>query len=241
MSSDEAREETPAVETPETTQVAGLDAEAAEKDQDEVDSREADEADPGEPDEDQSEDLIEDLIEERSEEDPRLGRFLLLGSAGLAAAALIVAAVFGIQWWVASSDDNLPLAQARDEVVREAGIAVRAYTEMDYRNLDAFFQKQIDVSAPEMQNQIKNIEQTYRQAMTDAKTQVTTTVQEVGVEELNEHEGKASLLAAISTLVTKEGQQQVAKPLRLEVQMTRVGQDWKVSSIGSVPVVTGGQ
>ncbi|TVT45824.1 hypothetical protein FNH05_20325 [Amycolatopsis rhizosphaerae] len=181
------------------------------------------------------------MLEERSEEDPRLGRFLLLGSAGLAAAALIVAAVFGIQWWVASSDDNLPLAQARDEVVHDAGIAVRAYTELDYSNLDAFFQKQLDVSAPEMQNQIKNIEQTYRQAMTDAKTKVTTTVQEIGVEELNEHEGKASLLAAISTLVTKDGQPQVAKPLRLEVQMTRVGQDWKVSSIGSVPVVTGGQ
>ncbi|WP_414637616.1 hypothetical protein [Amycolatopsis sp.] len=168
-------------------------------------------------------------------------RYLVLGTATLAAAALIVAAVFGIQWWSASGDDNLALAQARDDVVKAGTVAVKAYTELDYTNPDAYFQKQIDVSTTDLQTQLKNSEQTYRQAMTDAKTKVATTVQDIGVEELDVHEGKASFLAAISTLVTKEGQQPVVKPLRLEVQMTRVGTDWKVSSIGSVPLVSSGQ
>ncbi|KAA9162995.1 hypothetical protein FPZ12_010470 [Amycolatopsis acidicola] len=166
---------------------------------------------------------------------------MVLGTATLALAALIVAAIFGIQWWSASGDDNLALAQARDAVVQQGTVAVKAYTELDYTNPDAYFQKQIDVSTADLQTQLKNSEQTYRQAMTDAKTKVTTTVQDIGVEELDDHQGKASFLAAISTLVTKEGQQPVVKPLRLEVQMTRVGADWKVSSIGSVPLVSSGQ
>ncbi|SFJ14870.1 hypothetical protein [Amycolatopsis sacchari] len=168
-------------------------------------------------------------------------RYLLWGSAALAAAALIVAAVFGIQWWSASGDDDVALAKARDDVSRQGAVAVKAFTELDYTNPDAYFQRQLDVSTPEYQTQIKNTEQTYRQAMTDAKTKVTTTVQDIGVEELDNHQGKASFLAAIVTQVTKEGQQPVAKPLRLEVQLTRVGQDWKVSQIGSVPLVSSGQ
>jgi Mce-associated membrane protein len=170
-----------------------------------------------------------------------LGRYLVLATAGLSAAALIVAAVFGIQWWVAAGNDNLALAQAREQVVRDGGVAVKAYTELDYTNPDAYFQKVLAVSTSDMQNLMKNSEQSYRQSMTDAKTKVTTTVQDIGVEELDDHGGKASFLAAVSTLVTVGTQQPVAKPLRLEVQMTRVGQDWKVSGISSVPLVSSGQ
>ncbi|NIH85695.1 hypothetical protein [Amycolatopsis granulosa] len=176
-------------------------------------------------------------------EDPaaeaKRGRYLVLGSAALAAAALIVAAIFGIQWWVASADDNLALAQARDDVTKAGTTAVKAYTELDYTNPDAYFAQQKAVSTQELADQISATEQNYRQAMADARTKVTTTVQDVGVEELNLHEGKASVLAAISTTITKEGAQPAAKSLRLEVQMTRVGDDWKVSGIGSVPLVSG--
>ncbi|GAB3580557.1 hypothetical protein GCM10027445_51060 [Amycolatopsis endophytica] len=169
----------------------------------------------------------------------RTGRYLVLGSAALALAGLIVAAVFGIQWWVAAADDNLDLAQAREDVIRTGNTAVKAYTELDYTDPDAYFARQKAVSTQELADQITATEQNYRQAMTDAKTKVTTTVQEIAVEELDLHGGKASFLAAISTLVAKEGAQPAAKPLRLEVQMTRVGDEWKVSGIGSVPLVSG--
>lgn len=169
----------------------------------------------------------------------RTPRYLVLATAALAVAALVVAAVFGVQWWVASADDNLALAQARDDVVKSGTTAIKAYTELDYTNPDAYFARQKAVSTQELADQITATEQNYRQAMTDAKTKVTTTVQDIAVEELDLHGGKASFLAAISTLVAKEGVQPVAKPLRLEVQMTKVGEDWKVSGIGSVPLVSG--
>ncbi|MFD4254749.1 hypothetical protein [Amycolatopsis thermoflava] len=169
----------------------------------------------------------------------KLGRYLVLGTAALAAAALIVAGIFGVQWWVASADDNLALAQARDDVVKAGNAAVKAYTELDYTNPDAYFAQQKAVSTQDLVDQITASEQNYRQAMAAAKTKVTTTVQDIGVEELDLHGGKASFLAAISTLVAQEGAQPAAKPLRLEVQMTRVGDEWKVSGIGSVPLVSG--
>ncbi|MGW4592611.1 hypothetical protein [Amycolatopsis thermoflava] len=169
----------------------------------------------------------------------KLGRYLVLGTAALAAAALIVAGIFGVQWWVASADDNLALAQARDDVVKAGTAAVKAYTELDYTNPDAYFAQQKAVSTQDLVDQINASEQNYRQAMAAAKTKVTTTVQDIGVEELDLHGGKASFLAAISTLVAQEGAQPAAKPLRLEVQMTRVGDEWKVSGIGSVPLVSG--
>ena len=177
--------------------------------------------------------------EEHPGQASNLGRYLVIGTGAFAVAALVVAAVFGIGWWVSSSSDDVALAQAREDVVRAGGIAVKAYTELDYTDPDAYFAKQLAISTGDMQTQIKNSEQTYRQAMVDAKTKVTTTVQDIGVEELDNREGKASFLAAINTVVAKEGQQPVTKPLRLEVQMTRVGQDWKVSGIGSVPLVGG--
>lgn len=179
-------------------------------------------------------------VADRTEDGSR-GRYLVLGTGALAAAALIVAAVFGVQWWTASGNDNLALAQARDQVVQQGATAVKAYTELDYTNPDAFFNKVISVSTPDMQTLMKNSEDNYRQSLAQAKTKVTTTVQDIGVEELDDHAGKASFLAAISTLVTKDGQAPVAKPLRLEVQMTRDGQDWKVSGISSVPLVSSGQ
>ncbi|HEV7979409.1 hypothetical protein [Amycolatopsis sp.] len=171
-------------------------------------------------------------------------RWVLLGSAAFALAALIAAAVFGIQWWVSASDDNAALASAREDVVRVGGAAVKAYTEVDFENMDAFFARQKEVSDPKMRDQLTSLEPTYRKSLDTAKTKVKTTIQDIAVEELNDHEGKANFLAAITTDLT-QGAQHSTKSLRLEVQMSRIdengGQVWKLSGIGDVPLVAAGQ
>ena len=172
--------------------------------------------------------------------DSHLGRYLVIGTAALAAAALIVAAVFGIQWWVLSGNDNLELAQARDRVSQTAVTAVHAYVDIDYTTLDAYFQRAIGVSDSDLGNQLRTSETNYRKGITDAQTKVTdSTVLDVGVEELNMHDGKASVLAAVRYVVSVKGQQPATKLQRMELQMSKVGPDWKVSGIGSVPMVGG--
>ena len=167
-------------------------------------------------------------------------RVLVLGAAALALAALIAAAIFGIMWWAAASDDNADLAASREAVVKAGTNALKAYTEVDYTDLDGFFARQKAVSDDKMGQQIDQSAPTFRKALSDAKTKVTTDVQDIAVEELDDHEGKASFLAAIATTVT-QGDKSSAKPLRLEVSMTRVGGEWKLSGIDSVPLVAAGQ
>jgi Mce-associated membrane protein len=167
-------------------------------------------------------------------------RILVLGAAALALAALIAAILFGVMWWVAANDDNADLAASRESVVKAGTNALKAYTEVDYQDLDGFFARQKSVSDATMSQQIDQSAPTFRKALSDAKTKVTTDVQDIAVEELDDHEGKASFLAAIATTVT-QGDKSSAKPLRLEVSMTRVGDEWKLSGIDSVPLVAAGQ
>lgn len=167
-------------------------------------------------------------------------RTLVLGAAALALAGLIAAAIFGVQWWVAAADDNAGLAASREAVVKAGTNALKAYTEVDYQDLDGFFTRQKAVSDETMAQQITQSEPTFRKALADAKTKVATDVQDIAVEELDDHEGKASFLAAINTTVT-QGDKSSAKALRLEVSMTRVGTDWKLSGIDNVPLVAAGQ
>lgn len=130
-------------------------------------------------------------------------RILVLGAAALALAALIAAALFGIQWWAAASDSNAGLAASREAVVKAGTNALKAYTEVDYQDLDGFFARQKSVSDATMSQQIDQSAPTFRKALSDAKTKVTTDVQDIAVEELDDHEGKASFLAAIATTVTQ--------------------------------------
>lgn len=186
-------------------------------------------------------DEVVDEVETEERAGGGFSRYSLLGSAGLAAAALIVAAVFGVQWWVASGDDDVALAQARDDVVKAGTKAVNAFIDADYTQVDAYFQRQLDISDPSYQAQLKSSQAAVRQGLIDSKTKISDTRVDIGVEELNEHDGKATFLAAVGYVVNQEGQQPVPKLERLEVGMTRVGQDWKVTGIGSVPAITSGQ
>lgn len=168
-------------------------------------------------------------------------RYLVLGSAGLAAAALIVASVFGIQWWMSSNDGNVALAQTRDAVTKAGTNAVLAFIDADYTQVDAYFQRQLDIADPSFRAQLSSSQAATRQGLIDSKTKITGTTVEIGVEELNEHDGKATFLAAVGYVVNHEGQPPAPKQERLEVGMTRVGQDWKVTGIESVPTITSGQ
>ncbi|MBK1784059.1 hypothetical protein JHE00_06915 [Prauserella sp. ASG 168] len=169
---------------------------------------------------------------------------MVFGSAAFAAAAFVVAVVFGIMWWAASSGDNADIASSREDAVRVAGQAVTAFTEVDHENLDEYFNRQKSMATEDFKAQITEAEQTYRKAIADAGTKVVSTVQDVAVDELNEREGKATALATVSTQVTR-GEEQGTKTLRLEVQLIRVDdngeQVWKVAQVGDVPVAATSQ
>jgi Mce-associated membrane protein len=177
--------------------------------------------------------------DDAARKDARSKRLVFAGGA-LAVAAFLAAALFGGLWWAASADDEVDLAQARDEVVRVGRSAVKAFTELDYRNPDQFFDRALQVSTGDVRKQIEDSREANKKTLLEAKTVTTTKVLDLAVDELNEHEGKARFLAALQIEV-RQGEKSTVKPIRVECEMTRVEQDgeqaWKLSGIGPVPVV----
>ncbi|MFF0147209.1 Mce-associated membrane protein [Amycolatopsis sulphurea] len=167
-------------------------------------------------------------------------RAWLFGTGAFALAAFVVAVVFGVLWWSSATGGDAGLARSRDAVAQAGTDAVLAYTEVDYQHLDDYFTRQKEVSTSDMAQQIDRARPNYAKALTDQKVKVTTSVQDLAVEELDDHEGKAGFLAAITT-DTDAGGQHGTKALRLEVSMTRVGDVWKLSGIDNVPLVAAGQ
>lgn len=167
-------------------------------------------------------------------------RILLWGSAALAVAAFAVAAVFGVMWWIAATGEGTPVAEAREDVTKAASNAVTAFTELDYENTDEYFERQKAVAAEEFRDEIVELEDVFTEAITEAETKVVSTIQDVGVSELNEHEGSASVLVTVRNEVT-QGDEEAVKYLRLEAQMTRTedDQEWKLAGVAEVPPVAG--
>ncbi|WP_019818434.1 hypothetical protein [Saccharomonospora saliphila] len=169
--------------------------------------------------------------------------WLVLGSTAAAAAAFVVAAVFGTLWWFASTSDEAEIATTRDRVTDAVRDSVVAFTELDHAKPDEFIARQKRVVTDTMREEIEQTEQRYREVLSQAGTKVTSTVQEVAIEELNVHEGKAGALATVRNDVSS-GERQVSKTMRLTVTMQRVDEDgeqvWKLANIGQVPVVGAG-
>jgi len=170
-----------------------------------------------------------------------LPRRLMFGAAALALAAFIVAAVFGVMWLFAATGDDAELASSRDGVSEDAAEAIQAVTEIDYKNPDQFFERSKAVSTEDFGKQLTQAEDQFRELLSKAQTQVETNVQDVAVQELNDHEGTATFLAVVSTHITQQ-KNETTKVLRLKGQMKREaeGDDWKLAGMGQVPVVGSG-
>ncbi|MEU3273690.1 hypothetical protein ABZ639_22860 [Saccharomonospora sp. NPDC006951] len=169
-------------------------------------------------------------------------KWLTFGSAALALAALVTAVYFGISWWVTSGKEASGVAAEREDVVRSTGTAVVALTELDFEDPDAYFQRQREIATGDLLEQMNQNADQYRKTIAEAKTKVVSTVQDVGVQELDVSEGKASVLATVRTEVA-QGEQKGTKVLRLELEMVRVDDKgtWKLSNIGEVPIAQAGQ
>lgn len=171
----------------------------------------------------------------------RFPRRLLYGTAALALASIIVAAVFGVMWLVAGSGDDAELASSRDDVSDSAADAIKAVTEIDYKDPDQFFERSKAVSTDDFGKQLTQAKDQFRKALEKAQTRVKTNVNDVAVQDLNNHEGTATFLAVVSTHISQQDDN-ATKVLRLKGKMERSSDDegWKLAGMSQVPVVGNG-
>lgn len=165
-------------------------------------------------------------------------RNMFLLALAVSIGAFVVAAVFGVLWWTAAAGDESETAATRDEVIVASSEAIRAFTEFDEQNPDAFRESQLAIANEDMKAQIEQSWPKLREAIVKGKRSATTTIFDIAVEELNVHEGKASVIAALEVQV-KGGKETAKKRIRIQTQMERVEDSWKLAGIDQVPVEPG--
>ncbi|MGH3452244.1 MAG: hypothetical protein ACRDQW_16290 [Haloechinothrix sp.] len=173
----------------------------------------------------------------------RGGRFtpknMFLASLALCAGAFIAAVVFGVLWWTSANSDETRVAEAREDVLSVASDAIQAYTEFDYENPDAYRDGQLALSTKGMRDQINQAWKNVRQIIVENKQSAETTIFDIAVDELNEREGKAAVIASLEVEI-KRGEESATKRVRIQTQMERVDGTWKLSGIGQFPLIPPG-
>lgn len=171
-------------------------------------------------------------------------RIATIATAAVALAALVVAVVFGVLWQNAEGSDKVYISQARDRVLNTATEAAVSFTELDSSKAGEYFGRQKKLAIGGLRDEIVASEKKFQQTLDGAKTKVTSTVQDVAVEELNVHEGKADVLAVVNLEVRQQESDKAApKTLRMQLRMERdhaaaeasEDQPWKVAGVAEVP------
>ena len=157
--------------------------------------------------------------------------------AVFAALAVLAAGWFGWSWWQAGHDQNLRFAATRDAVLDVGkGELVRLNT-LDYRDaergIDAWRQQATGGLLDELtRNRDSNV-----QSIRDAKTATSAKVLDAAVTKLDARAGTANMIAVLEVTVTQDGGQPQPRRSRLDADLVRGPQGWKVSSLQVVGVV----
>jgi Mce-associated membrane protein len=160
--------------------------------------------------------------------------WVLLGAVALVVAAAMVAGYFGVAWIKAGSDGTVARAQTRDEVDRVARSAITTFNTLDYRKVDEGLNNWLNASAGDLHNEVVGRKDSSKKAFESAKTVSTANILSLAVTDLSEVEGKASVIAAIEVTVAPEGKQPEKKYQRIQGELLRTPDGWKLSGIAYV-------
>jgi Mce-associated membrane protein len=155
----------------------------------------------------------------------------------LAAAAALVS---GVLWLLAANSDALALSRDRDAALVDARQAAINLNTLDYRRVDAGLALWEQSSTGDVLAEFQKNKAEYAKAVTEAKRSTVATVPDAAVAELDDRAGIARVLVAVDVTVTPEGQAPVVSRQRLQLQMARTPDGWKVSNLSPVRAPTAG-
>ena len=176
--------------------------------------------------------------EDASDTEPQVREpnYVLLGGMVLVVVAAFAAVWFGVTWIQAANDDSLGRAKARDEVDRIGRQAIIIFNTLDYRKVDEGLDNWQNASTGVLRDDVIGRRESSKQAIVQAKAVTSANVLSLAVTELNEFEGKATVIAAVVTDVTPEGKPADKKYQRILAALDRTGDGWKLAAIQPVPL-----
>lgn len=158
-----------------------------------------------------------------------------LVTAVIALVAGLAVAVAGVVLFLnRGSGDSA--AQQRDNVLLSAEQDIKVLNTMDYRNVPAGLQRWADASTGELHSQLTSGQATAKTYLQKAQDVTTAQVKDAAIITFDPKDGTAEVIASVYVTVTpKSGKAQINRE-RLLGELTLVGSQWKLSSLGQVAV-----
>jgi Mce-associated membrane protein len=161
---------------------------------------------------------------------PSAGRVVL----ALTAVAAVAAVTFGTLWVVTLTDGSRRLAEERDVVLAAAQQSAISLNTLDYRSADAGIDQWEKASTGSVLDEFHSNRDQYAKLVTDAKRSTQATATDAAVSELDDRSGVARVLVGVDVTVTPDGQAPVMTRQRLQLEMTRTPDGWKVSKLSPI-------
>ncbi|MHA6792694.1 hypothetical protein ACVGVM_04120 [Pseudonocardia bannensis] len=155
-------------------------------------------------------------------------------TAALLAIAAVAALVFGTLWVLALTDDSLDLASTRDVVLVDARQAAINLNTLDYRNVDSGLDLWEQSSTGSVLDEFRTNRAEYATFVSESKRATEAEVTDAAVAELDARAGSARVLVGVDVTVRPEGQDPILTRQRLQLEMTRTDDGWKVSKLAPV-------
>ncbi|WP_219412785.1 hypothetical protein [Pseudonocardia nigra] len=154
--------------------------------------------------------------------------------AVLVALAAVAAVVLGVRWGLVLADDGRELAEAREVVLIDARQAAINLNTLDHRNVEAGLDLWEQSSTGAVLEEFRANREQYAQFVAESRRTTEATVTDAAVAELDVRAGIARVLVGLDVLVRPEGEEPVVTRQRLELEMTRTDQGWKVGALTPV-------
>ncbi|MGH3567470.1 MAG: hypothetical protein ACRDRH_15830 [Pseudonocardia sp.] len=154
--------------------------------------------------------------------------------AALAALAALAAIAFGVRWGLAATDDSVELARARDTVLLDARQAAINLNTLDAGNVEAGLDLWEQSSTGTALEEFRTNREQYATFVAESRRTTQASVTDAAVAELDVRAGIARVLVGVDVQVRPEGAEPVLTRQRLQVEMTRTEQGWKVSRLSPV-------
>ncbi|MFC5951482.1 hypothetical protein ACFQH9_24745 [Pseudonocardia lutea] len=151
-----------------------------------------------------------------------------------AAVAVVAAIVFGVLWLTTLLSGDRKLAEERDDVLVAARQSAISLNTLDWHDVDGGLDRWEQTSTGPVLDEFRTNRAQYAQFVAQAKRTTTATVSDAAVSELNDAAGIARVLVGVDVTVTPDGQQPIPTRQRLQLEMTRTDEGWKVSKLAPV-------
>ena len=173
-------------------------------------------------------------------DDKQPRRVVLWTTAGLAAAAVLAAAWFGVGWLRLSGDESVEFAKQREEVSTVGQQAIVNFNTLDYRNFDAMIARWQEASTGALQEGVVADKDRARKELDQLKQVTTAKVLDAAVTSLDTRAGKATIMSVVERMVSLADQPAVPLRFRFLAELTKTDTGWTLNALAPIKVQAGG-